>query len=73
MFSEIDELKKEGETHLWWYCDECKKGIEENQPHFDCKICEDYTLCKKCFEIAEHEHSMKKNFVPEGCPVRLLI
>jgi len=49
----------------------CSKGIKELEPHFDCLQCEDFTLCKKCFDIKAHEHKMRKNLVPEGCVVRI--
>lgn len=49
---------------------DCSKGIQELQPHFDCLECEDYTLCKKCYEDVEHEHKLRKGIVPEGCIVR---
>ena len=49
----------------------CNKGIKELEPHFDCLQCEDFTLCKRCFDLKAHEHKMRKNLVPEGCMVRI--
>ena len=48
---------------------ECLKGIKELEPRYDCFQCEDYTVCKKCFELKVHNHKMRKNIVPEGCIV----
>lgn len=68
-YREASELKNSGQTLIWWYCDECSKGIQENEPHFDCMTCGDFTLCKQCKENTEHQHSLRKTFVPEGCKV----
>ena len=38
------------EENLWFYCDECKKALKEGKIKYECKTCEDYTLCKKCFK-----------------------
>ena len=55
------------EDNLWFYCDECKKPLKEGKIKYECKTCEDYTLCKKCFKKKGHEHQMKKDIVPAGC------
>ena len=55
------------ESQLWFYCDECKKALKEGKIKYECKTCEDYTLCKKCFKKKGHEHQMKKDIVPKGC------
>ena len=55
------------ESQLWFYCDECKKALREGKIKYECKTCEDYTLCKKCFKKKGHEHQMKKDKVPIGC------
>ena len=55
------------EENLWFYCDECKKALKEGKIKYECKTCEDYTLCKKCFKKKGHEHQMKKDIVPAGC------
>ena len=58
---------EENENNLWFYCDECKKPLKEGKIKYECKTCEDYTLCKKCFKKKNHEHQMKKDIVPQGC------
>ena len=55
------------ENELWFYCDSCKKPLKEGKIKYECKTCEDYTLCKKCFKKIGHEHQMKKDIVPAGC------
>ena len=55
------------ENELWFYCDSCKKPLKEGKIKYECKTCEDYTLCKKCFKKMGHEHQMKKDIVPNGC------
>ena len=55
------------EDQLWFYCDECKKPLKEGKIKYECKTCEDYTLCKKCYKKKGHEHQMKKDIVPAGC------
>ena len=55
------------EDELWFYCDSCKKPLKEGKIKYECKTCEDYTLCKKCYKKMGHEHQMKKNIVPAGC------
>ena len=55
------------DNELWFYCDSCKKPLKEGKIKYECKTCEDYTLCKKCFKKIGHEHQMKKDIVPAGC------
>ena len=55
------------ENELWFYCDSCKKPLKEGKIKYECKTCEDYTLCKKCYKKIGHEHLMKKDIVPAGC------
>ena len=67
---ELEEEENEennNESQLWFYCDECKKALKEGKIKYECKTCEDYTLCKKCFKKKGHEHQMKKDIVPKGC------
>ena len=66
---EEEENNDEGnnEDELWFYCDSCKKPLKEGKIKYECKTCEDYTLCKKCFKKIGHEHQMKKDIVPAGC------
>ena len=54
-------------NELWFYCDSCKKPLKEGKIKYECKTCEDYTLCKKCFKKIGHEHQMKKDIIPAGC------
>ena len=51
---------------LWWYCDNCGRGIQPLEARFDCMECDDYTECKQCAELRGHDHKMKKFIVPEG-------
>ena len=57
----------DNEENLWFYCDSCKKALKEGKIKYECKTCEDYTLCKKCYKAKGHEHQMKKDIVPTGC------
>ena len=59
--------EENNENELWFYCDSCKKPLKEGKIKYECKTCEDYTLCKKCFKKIGHEHKMKKDIVPAGC------
>ncbi|KAL4456193.1 hypothetical protein ABPG74_014154 [Tetrahymena malaccensis] len=59
--------KGEDGLYLWWYCDNCKKGIQPGQFRFDCQECPDYTLCKICNEGQFHDHPLKKQIVPKNC------
>ena len=59
--------EEDNENQLWFYCDSCKKPLKEGKIKYECKTCEDYTLCKKCYKKIGHEHSMKKDIVPAGC------
>lgn len=54
----------------WWYCDLCLKYIKQGSIKYECKTCEDYTLCKKCYKQQGHEHIMKKDKVSVDCVVR---
>ena len=45
-----DNNEDNNESQLWFYCDECKKALKEGKIKYECKTCEDYTLCKKCFK-----------------------
>ncbi len=62
-----NEENENEDNHLWFYCDNCKKPIKENKIKYECKTCEDYTLCKLCFKSIGHNHQMKKDKVPIGC------
>ena len=62
-----NDNNENNENELWFYCDSCKKPLKEGKIKYECKTCEDYTLCKKCFKKIGHEHQMKKDIVPVGC------
>jgi hypothetical protein len=65
-----NENNNEGDNNddeLWFYCDSCKKPLKEGKIKYECKTCEDYTLCKKCYKSKGHEHQRKKDIVPAGC------
>ena len=64
---EEDNNDENNENELWFYCDSCKKPLKEGKIKYECKTCEDYTLCKKCYKKMGHEHQMKKDIVPAGC------
>ncbi len=50
----------------------CIKGIKEGEPRFECLECEDFSQCKKCADLKEHPHKMKRFIVPKGCTVQSL-
>ncbi len=61
-------IEKNTNKNLWWFCDNCSKGIEPLSHRFDCMQCNDFTLCKPCYNLKEHNfHKIKKFIVPEGC------
>ncbi len=62
-----ENLEEQEEEDLWFYCDNCKKPLKEGKIKYECKTCEDFTLCKKCFKSINHQHQMKKSLVPQGC------
>eukprot|EP00921_Rhytidocystis_pertsovi_P008297 GHVQ01013607.1.p1 GENE.GHVQ01013607.1~~GHVQ01013607.1.p1 ORF type:complete len:625 (+),score=97.46 GHVQ01013607.1:430-2304(+) len=55
------------EDHDWWVCDACEQGIAVGQIRYDCKVCPNYCLCKRCHRIVKHPHGMMREKVPEGC------
>lgn len=70
-FENIEEDQEQEEQ--WWYCDSCLKCIKPGKVRYECTKCEDYTLCKSCYQTESHEHVMKKEKVPATCIVSLLI
>ena len=62
-----EENNDNEDNHLWFYCDKCKKPLKEGKIKYECKTCQDYALCKKCYKSTGHEHQMKKDIVPAGC------
>ncbi|EGR27880.1 zz domain protein [Ichthyophthirius multifiliis] len=63
----IQNDKDQNGVYLWWYCDNCKKGIKPGQFKYDCVQCPDFTLCKLCNDGKFHEHNTKKSTVPQNC------
>ncbi|TRY50121.1 KRR1 interacting protein 1 [Cryptosporidium tyzzeri] len=55
----------EDDDYVWWQCDGCLKEILPNKKKFDCKVCENFTLCKCCCRNTNHEHPLEKSRVPE--------
>ena len=47
----------------------CLKGIKEGEARYECLECEDFCECKRCADLKEHPHKMKKFIVPKGCIV----
>ena len=65
---EINAIQQATNKTLWWYCDNCEKGIQPLTHRFDCLECPDYTICKNCYELKEHSHHKRKKFIiPDGC------
>jgi len=52
---------------LWFMCDGCQKPIPGGKKHFDCSVCENYTLCIACFRGRRHPHKFVKRKVPLNC------
>eukprot|EP00375_Theileria_parva_P001459 XP_764131.1 hypothetical protein [Theileria parva strain Muguga] len=61
-----DNFDADLNPEMWWMCDECKKGIFSGQTHYDCKECDDFTLCEKCLTVTGHEH---KDFDGKEVPI----
>lgn len=51
---------------VWWLCDGCQAGIPAGKRRFDCKVCEDFTLCIKCFRVRRHPHPFIRRRVPDS-------
>ena len=41
----------------------------ENKIKYEFEECQDYNLCKECYNTKNHMHQMKKSKVPLGCKV----
>lgn len=64
-FAETEKAQNEtGPAHIWWYCDQCKRGIQPGKLKFECKECPDFTLCRLCHRKVKHEHKFAKSKVP---------
>lgn len=59
------DLEEEGEYDVWYACDGCMLDIKPGKFRFDCKVCDNFTFCQKCFRSNEtHVHPFKKRKVP---------
>jgi len=54
------------DPEVWWLCDGCQAGIPAGKRRFDCKVCEDFTLCIKCFRVRKHPHPFIRRRVPDS-------
>ncbi|KAH8583419.1 zz domain [Cryptosporidium sp. chipmunk genotype I] len=61
----IPSTYNDEDDYEWWQCDSCLKEILPNKKKFDCKVCENFTLCKSCCRNTNHEHPLEKSRVPE--------
>jgi len=59
-----DEEDEEVDDQTWWLCDMCGKGIPAGKRRFDCAVCENFSLCAKCFRVRKHPHKFVKKRVP---------
>lgn len=62
-----EEEEEEEHPDLWFLCDGCKTPIPGGKRRFDCTVCENFTLCMKCFRIRRHPHKFVRRRVPESC------
>eukprot|EP00929_Paragymnodinium_shiwhaense_P027815 TRINITY_DN1623_c0_g1_i1.p1 TRINITY_DN1623_c0_g1~~TRINITY_DN1623_c0_g1_i1.p1 ORF type:complete len:732 (-),score=257.03 TRINITY_DN1623_c0_g1_i1:213-2408(-) len=65
--AEDAEDEEEVDNETWWLCDGCGKGIVAGKRRFDCSMCENFTLCVKCFRVRSHPHKFIRRRVPENC------
>jgi len=56
--------ENQGEEEEWWFCDNCKKPIKGGDIRYDCTMCDNFTLCRKCFKTLKHPHKMNKEKTP---------
>eukprot|EP01022_Parablepharisma_sp_SALTPOND_P018561 TRINITY_DN304_c0_g1_i10.p3 TRINITY_DN304_c0_g1~~TRINITY_DN304_c0_g1_i10.p3 ORF type:complete len:616 (-),score=178.81 TRINITY_DN304_c0_g1_i10:24290-26137(-) len=66
---EENEVQEESENQIeeWWFCDNCQKPVKAGDIRYDCTMCDNYTLCRKCFKTANHPHKLKKEKTPATC------
>ncbi|CAE7339449.1 Kri1 [Symbiodinium pilosum] len=66
---EVAHEEEDEEVHpdLWFLCDGCQQPIPGGKRRFDCKVCENFTLCTKCFRIRRHPHAFVRKRVPDSC------
>ncbi|CAJ1372499.1 unnamed protein product [Effrenium voratum] len=62
-----EEEEEEEDPELWFLCDGCQKPIPGGKRRFDCAVCENFTLCMKCFRVRRHPHKFVRRKVPERC------
>jgi len=65
-------LQEEDEDDgLWFLCDGCEKGIWPGKQFYECTVCENITLCKKCFRVRIHpaNHRFNRSKVPPRCAI----
>ncbi|CAK0906716.1 unnamed protein product [Prorocentrum cordatum] len=62
---EADE--RDADPELWFLCDGCQRAIPGGKRYFECSVCEDYTLCMKCFRVRRHPHKFVRKKIPEHC------
>ena len=65
--AEDDDQEEEEHPDLWFLCDGCKTPIPGGKRRFDCTICDNFTLCMKCFRVRRHPHKFVRRRVPESC------
>ena len=51
----------------WYNCDGCFQPIPGGKKMFECRTCEDFVLCQKCFRSTNHKHRLFKRTVPAYC------
>ncbi|KAF8821900.1 zinc finger, zz type domain-containing protein [Cardiosporidium cionae] len=61
-----NEIPEEDDTdHLWWMCDCCNLGIPGGKNRYECSICENFALCKKCHTSTRHHHPLIRKRIPD--------
>ena len=51
----------------WYLCDTCNIPIPGGKKYFECRTCEDFVQCQKCFRTHKHQHRMQKKTIPSYC------
>lgn len=64
---DAEDVEEEVADDQWWRCDDCGRGIPAGKRRFDCTVCDDFTLCSKCFRVRRHPHKFARKRVPEKC------
>jgi len=63
----VEAEEEDAAPDLWFLCDACQRGIPGGKKRFDCTVCDNYTLCAKCFRVRRHPHKFVRRKVPERC------